>query len=105
MAVGEFDKDRTRELRVLGFPTRNLANVQMTTDTALIVADRILSGGRAFEELEFVDRPEFFLRSPHESVIMPFRYLKREDDGGPLLAPGVIDIIRSEDGFSASLLE
>lgn len=28
-------RDRTKELRVLGFPSRRLGPVQMTTDTAL----------------------------------------------------------------------
>lgn len=39
-------RDRTSELRALGFPTRHLGPVQMTTDTALgvtklVVNDRI----------------------------------------------------------------
>ena len=35
-------RDRTAELRVLGFPTRHLGPVQMTTDTALGVTKRVV---------------------------------------------------------------
>ena len=35
-------RDRTAELRALGFPTRHLGPVQMTTDTALGVTKRVI---------------------------------------------------------------
>jgi ribosome biogenesis SPOUT family RNA methylase Rps3 len=35
-------RDRTAELRVLGFPSRHLGPVQMTTDTALGVCKRVV---------------------------------------------------------------
>ena len=35
-------RDRTGELRVLGFPTRHLGPVQMTTDTALGVTKMVV---------------------------------------------------------------
>ena len=35
-------RDRTAELRALGFPTRHLGPVQMTTDTALGVTKRVV---------------------------------------------------------------
>jgi hypothetical protein len=35
-------RDRTAELRVLGFPRRHLGSVQMTTDTALGVTKRVV---------------------------------------------------------------
>ena len=38
-------RDRTGELRVMGFPTRRLGPVQMTTDTALGVSKRIVADG------------------------------------------------------------
>lgn len=37
-----FFLDRTSVLRELSFPTRNLGNLQMTTDTAIYVAKRIV---------------------------------------------------------------
>ena len=36
-------RDRTSELRVLGFPTRHLGPVQMTTDTALGVTKLVVN--------------------------------------------------------------
>lgn len=35
-------RDRTSQLRQLGFPTRHLGPVQMTTDTALGVTKRVI---------------------------------------------------------------
>lgn len=35
-------RDRTSELRVLGFPTRHLGPIQMTTDTALGVTKLVV---------------------------------------------------------------
>ena len=35
-------RDRTAELRALGFPTRHLGPVQMTTDTAVGVTKRVI---------------------------------------------------------------
>ena len=35
-------RDRTAELRKLGFPTRHLGSVQMTTDTALGVTKKVV---------------------------------------------------------------
>lgn len=39
-------RDRTAELRVLGFPARHLGPVQMTTDTALGVTKRVIQDKR-----------------------------------------------------------
>ncbi|KIO11069.1 hypothetical protein M404DRAFT_994740 [Pisolithus tinctorius Marx 270] len=38
-------RDRTSELRRLGFPSRHLGPVQMTTDTALAVTKRVIDDG------------------------------------------------------------
>lgn len=75
--VGRFDetgddppRDRTAELRALGFPTRHLGPVQMTTDTALGVTKRVV-----------VDRGSLILHPP---------FFSRNDDGAhctPLLVP------------------
>ena len=44
MTVGDDPpRDRTSELRVLGFPTRYLGPVQMTTDTALGVTKIVVT--------------------------------------------------------------
>ena len=93
--VDEFDMDRTKELRELGFPTRNLGNFQMSTDTALIVSDLILKGTK-FEDLSFIDRPEIPLRDG-ESIVMNFRYLN--ENGEPLMADGIKELLLQEDDF------
>ena len=45
-------RDRTSELRVLGFPNRHLGPVQMTTDTALGVTKLVIEDkGRPYHPL------------------------------------------------------
>ena len=41
-------RDRTSELRKLGFPTRHLGPVQMTTDTALGVTKKVVQDGSTY---------------------------------------------------------
>lgn len=41
-------RDRTAELRVLGFPTRHLGPIQMTTDTALGVTKLVVDDKSGF---------------------------------------------------------
>jgi hypothetical protein len=48
-------RDRTAELRALGFPTRHLGPVQMTTDTALGVTKRVI-----VDRGSLVPHPPFF---------------------------------------------
>ncbi|KAI9507092.1 DUF431-domain-containing protein [Russula earlei] len=82
-------RDRTAELRALGFPTRHLGTVQMTTDTALGVTRRVVVDGVALEDIPYVDYPTIRFNA-RESVEMPFRYIKApgtKDE--PLLPPGM----------------
>ncbi|KAI0265343.1 SAM-dependent RNA methyltransferase [Gloeopeniophorella convolvens] len=74
-------RDRTSELRALGFPTRHLGAVQMTTDTALGVAKRVVVDGLALDTIPYVDHPTIRFNA-RESVEMPFRYM---------IAPGTVD--------------
>jgi len=80
-------RDRTSELRVLGFPSRHLGSIQMTTDTALGVAKMIAVDGIPMRKIEFIDYPTIRFNA-QESVEMPFRYVKTKD-GGPLMPPGM----------------
>ncbi|KAF8257300.1 DUF431-domain-containing protein [Lactarius quietus] len=82
-------RDRTAELRMLGFPTRHLGSVQMTTDTALGVTKRIVEDRVPLEQIPYVDYPTIRFNA-HESVEMPFRYMVApgtKDE--PLLPPGM----------------
>ncbi|KAH8990866.1 hypothetical protein EDB92DRAFT_1863676 [Lactarius akahatsu] len=49
-------RDRTAELRALGFPTRHLGPVQMTTDTALGVTKRVVVERVPLDEIPYVVR-------------------------------------------------
>ncbi|KAJ3217858.1 hypothetical protein HDU67_007144 [Dinochytrium kinnereticum] len=84
-------RDRTKELRKLGFATRHLGPIQMTTDTAVLVSHRILTG-TPMDRLNFVDRPSVQLYK-NESVEMPFRYLV-DDSGKPIMPPGFIEVLK-----------
>ncbi|SBT80090.1 SAM-dependent RNA methyltransferase, putative [Plasmodium malariae] len=68
--------DRTSELRKLNFPlSRNLGNMQMTTNTAVLVCYIILNDKVQLEDIPFVDNPEVVLRNNKESMILPFRFV------------------------------
>ena len=90
-------KDRTKELRDLGFATRHLGPVQMTTDTACMAAYKIFHDQKTLEELNTVDRPVIRL-GKKEQVEMPFRYLKGEN--GPILPPGMLELLRKSNEMS-----
>ncbi|KIM52565.1 hypothetical protein SCLCIDRAFT_1223635 [Scleroderma citrinum Foug A] len=79
-------RDRTSELRKLGFPSRHLGHVQMTTDTALAVTKRVVDDGVALDKIPYIDFPTIRFNA-RESVEMPFRYISK--GGEPLLPPGM----------------
>lgn len=115
-------RDRTSSLRQLGFPSRHLGGVQMTTDTALGVTKRCVEDGfllnlddtkeqedkwgdskQSDKVLEWVNYPELkFGRG--ESVEMPFRYMVDESRQGkekePLMPEGMRELIRNDLGRS-----
>ena len=47
-------RDRTSELRVLGFPTRHLGSVQMTTDTAVGVTKLVVNDGIRLADINYI---------------------------------------------------
>jgi len=81
-------RDRTADLRVLGFPTRHLGPVQMTTDTALGVTKIVVEDKVPLKEIKYVDFPTIHFNAK-ESVEMPFRYIAESDKATPLLPPGM----------------
>lgn len=96
--VGENDLDRTSELRSLNFPSRHLGNVQMTMDTAILTASKILDESIDFESLSFVDSPSFST-SPNETIEIPFRFLQDPITKEPIIAPGMKEFLTSESSF------
>ncbi|CAH7682306.1 SAM-dependent RNA methyltransferase [Phakopsora pachyrhizi] len=87
-------RDRTSQLRVMGFPTRNLGSVQMTTDTAVLVTKLVVERSIRFEDLRWLDRPELVF-GKKESVEMPFRYLA-DPLNQPVMPTGMRDLIRKD---------
>jgi ribosome biogenesis SPOUT family RNA methylase Rps3 len=85
-------QDRTSILRKMGFERRNLGKIQMTTDTAVLTAQKIVQGTR-IEELKFIDHPEVRV-GKKESVTLPFRYLVKDDK--PIIAKGILDLIKAQ---------
>lgn len=87
-------RDRTGELRKLGFTGRHLDKVQMTTDTAVRVTDRVLKQHVELDEIPYVDFPELRFNK-YESTEMPFRYVK-DEAGQPIMPAGMLDLIRED---------
>ncbi len=119
-------RDRTSSLRQLGFPSRHLGGVQMTTDTALGVTKRCVEDAyllnlddtkeqeekwgdnkQTEKKLEWVNYPELNF-GKGESVEMPFRYMVDEtkpvvgNAGGkkPLMPEGMRELIKKDLGRS-----
>ena len=74
---------------------RNLGSKQMSTDTAVYVAKKIIDG-KKLEEIQFKDEIELDL-GEKESVQLPFRYVI--EDGEIVLPPGFVDFMRERDEF------
>lgn len=87
----------------MGFPRRNLGSVQMTTDTAVRVTKLIIENGKSFNDIEFVDRPEIS-SNEKECLILNFRFVKSQD-GTPLIADSIRDLLLIDDDFVIESLE
>ncbi|TRM67405.1 SAM-dependent RNA methyltransferase [Schizophyllum amplum] len=86
-------RDRTAELRKLGFPARRLGPVQMTTDTALGVTKIVVVDKTPLDQIPYIDQPTIRFNAK-ESVEMPFRYIAR--DGEPVLPPGMKQLLHED---------
>ncbi|KIJ64717.1 hypothetical protein HYDPIDRAFT_175281 [Hydnomerulius pinastri MD-312] len=87
-------RDRTSELRQLGFPARHLGTVQMTTDTALGVTKRVVHDKIPLDGIPYVNFPTIKFNAK-ESVEMPFRYIA-DPEGEPLLPPGMRELLHED---------
>lgn len=88
-------RDRTKELRKLGFPGRNLDTVQMTTDTAVYVTSLAVDHGKPIDKLPYVDYPTIEFNAS-ESVEMPFRYVKDSQTGLPTMPKGMKELLERD---------
>ena len=64
----------------------------MSTDTAVIVAWKIIHEGQRFDELKFIDDPEIYVEEEMNTV-MPYRYLD-DGTGKPLICPKVLELMK-----------
>jgi len=86
-------RDRTSELRALGFPTRHLGPIQMTTDTALGVTKLVVEDKVPLSRIPYKDHPTIVFNR-RESVEMPFRYIADRDE--PRLPPGMRELLHRD---------
>ncbi|TFK28312.1 DUF431-domain-containing protein [Coprinopsis marcescibilis] len=86
-------RDRTAELRKLGFPNRHLGSIQMTTDTALGVTKIVVDDKMPLDKIQYVDHPTIKFNSK-ESVEMPFRYIANGSE--PRLPPGMRELLHED---------
>ena len=90
--------DKTSIVRSLGFEEnrRHLGELQMTTDTALIVTFQILRNQTDFSNLEFLDHPE--IAAGDDCTIMEgFRYLQK--NGEVVIPPGMAQLLAESMDF------
>ncbi|BEJ17602.1 hypothetical protein CspHIS471_0610030 [Cutaneotrichosporon sp. HIS471] len=87
-------RDRTGELRALGFEGRHLGPVQMTTDTAVGVTKIVVEDGTPLDEIKFTDFPTITFNK-YESIEMPFRYVQ-DAAGQPILPPGMREHLKAD---------
>lgn len=90
-------RDRTTELN-RAYPGllvgRRLGDKQMTTDTAIRTTQIIVKDQEKFEDIKFIDYPEFRF-SKKEATEMPFRYVL-DQDGNPILPEGMLALIKKD---------
>lgn len=87
--------DRTGILRrKYGFAGRRLGALQMTTDTAVRVTQKIVEDKTKFEDIKFLDYPEIRYNK-YESTEMPFRYVV-DANNEPILPEGMLKLIEKD---------
>lgn len=98
-------RDRTKELRKLGFPGRHLGSVQMTTDTAVFVTSLVIDCQTPLSRIPFLDFPTIQFNA-QESVEMPFRYV-RDPSGEPIMPKGMKQVLYEDmnKGFDDETVE
>ncbi|EJS41740.1 YOR021C [Saccharomyces arboricola H-6] len=94
-------RDRTKELKTT-YPnlliSRRLGDKQMTTDTAIRTTQLIVKDKIKFEDIKFIDYPEFRF-TKNEATEMPFRYVL-DKERRPILPEGMLDLIKKDSAQS-----
>ncbi len=84
-----------KEFREIDAERRNLGKEQMSTDTAVYVAKKIIEG-KKFSEFAFVDELVIPVEDGEE-IILPFRFVV--EHGKPVLAKGYVEFVKKQDVF------
>ena len=91
---GSFGSDDvTSKIRDVGFCERNrrhLGSLQMTTDSAVLTSERVVSG-KALHSIDFVDHPEIKCGCFESTVMEGFRYPSVQ--GLPVLPEGMLELL------------
>ncbi|KAH3674529.1 hypothetical protein WICPIJ_009542 [Wickerhamomyces pijperi] len=88
-------RDLTLELiKKYGYTGKRLGDKQMSTDTAVRTTNIILERQTKFEDIKFIDYPEFRFNKS-EAVEMPFRYVL-DSEGQPILPKGMLALIKKD---------
>jgi ribosome biogenesis SPOUT family RNA methylase Rps3 len=85
--------DKTAIVRQLGYSEnrRHLGELQMTTDTAVLVTMEIAKNKTPFEKLDFIDHPEIPAPSGDCTVMEGFRYLSKKSE--IVIPPGMAQLL------------
>lgn len=92
-------RDRTADLRRMGFTGRRLGPEQMTTDTAVRTTRLVVQQGIKLDEVEYVDRPDIEIRDEEgevvkgETIEMPFKYVKDKETGKAIMPEGMLELL------------
>jgi hypothetical protein len=78
-------------MRLHGFPIRSLGALQMTTDTALLVAHTVFTTGVTLKQLQFADYP-LLPAGGLAFTKLPFRYLL-DGRGDPIMPRGMRQLL------------
>lgn len=94
--------DRLKKARIK-FETRNLGKEQMSTDTAVYAAKKILDGKdiKKLSDLKFKDTIIIKINE-NEEVELPFRYVVEKDKQGKeiiILPDGFVEFLKKRKGF------
>ncbi len=90
-------EERTKkELYLTGIARRNLGKKQMSTDTAVLVTNKIINKKIPFSKLKFKDEIEINI-GKNLSTILPYRYLIEKHK--IVLPPGLIKHLKTGDSF------
>lgn len=89
------DRTKTELTKFLPYPSFNLGKDQMSTDTAVIVT-KFICDGKQLSDLKFQRGIDVEV-GMGESVRLPYKYLVI--DGKPLLAPGILDMLKKQKHF------